>query len=180
MEVRRFDIEGLALIVPRLFEDHRGFFMESYNQREFQAAGIACTFVQDNHSFSKKNVLRGLHYQAGEAAQAKLLRCTAGEIFDVAVDIRPDSPTFGKWQGVVLSAVNRHQFFIPAGFAHGFLVLGGTAEVQYKCSQLYSSAHERGLMWNDPGIGIEWPLRGDPVLSPKDGGYPPFADLDRP
>jgi dTDP-4-dehydrorhamnose 3,5-epimerase len=159
---------GVKLLAPTVIEDDRGFFMESYNRRVLAGLGITHDFVQDNHSRSSRGVLRGLHYQLGHA-QAKLARVTRGRVFDVVVDIRRGSPTFSKWIGFELSEENRHCLFAPEGFAHGFLVLSEVAEFQYKCSDFYSAANERGLPWNDPAVGIEWPLDGlRPVLSDRD------------
>jgi len=168
-------LPGVKLIEPEVHEDHRGFFMESYNRRRFSEIGITENFVQDNHSRSARGVLRGLHYQLGRA-QAKLVRATRGRVFDVVVDIRRGSPTFGRWAGAELSEENRLQFYAPAGFAHGFLVLSEAAEFQYKCSDFYSAADERGLPWDDPGIAIEWPLAGlEPNLSERDRGWVPLS-----
>lgn len=166
------DLTGVALLEPVVFGDDRGFFMETWNRRTFEGLGIDCDFVQDNHSRSAQWVLRGLHYQVTRP-QAKLVRVVAGEVFDVAVDLREDSPTFRRWTGVHLSAANRRQLYVPAGFAHGFLVLSESADLLYKCSDFYDPSGERGLAWNDPAIGIAWPLPGDvrPILSPKDGAY---------
>ena len=150
-------IKGLALIEPKVHGDERGYFMESYNYRDFAEAGIDCTFVQDNQSSSKKGVLRGLHYQI-EHPQAKLVRVIRGEVFDVAVDLREGSATFGKWFGVRLSEENKKQFFVPAGFAHGYLVLSDYAEFCYKVTDFYHPGDEGGMLWNDPEIGIEWPM----------------------
>ena len=149
-------IEGLKVITPAVFGDERGYFMETYNYNDYKAAGIDMEFVQDNQSSSKKGVLRGLHFQINYP-QDKLVRVVSGEVFDVAVDLRPGSETYGKWFGVVLSAENKKQFFIPKGFAHGFLVLSESAEFTYKCSDFYHPGDEGGLAWNDPEIGIEWP-----------------------
>ena len=150
-------IQGLALIEPKIHGDERGYFMESYNYRDFAEAGIDCIFVQDNQSSSKKGVLRGLHYQI-EHPQAKLVRVIRGEVFDVAVDLREGSATFGKWFGVRLSEENKKQFFVPAGFAHGYLVLSDYAEFCYKVTDFYHPGDEGGLLWNDPEIGIDWPV----------------------
>ncbi len=150
-------IQGLTLIEPKVHGDERGYFMESYNYRDFAEAGIDCTFVQDNQSSSKKGVLRGLHYQI-EHPQAKLVRVIRGEVFDVAVDLREGSATFGKWFGVRLSEENKKQFFVPAGFAHGYLVLSDYAEFCYKVTDFYHPGDEGGLLWNDPEIGIDWPV----------------------
>ncbi|MGC8777273.1 MAG: dTDP-4-dehydrorhamnose 3,5-epimerase [Candidatus Caldatribacteriaceae bacterium] len=168
-------LEGVVLIEPTLFEDERGFFMETYSFRDFQELGLGVTFVQDNHSFSRKGVLRGLHFQR-EHPQGKLLRVVRGAIFDVAVDIRQNSPTFGKWYGVELSAENRRQLYIPPGFAHGFLALSD-ADVLYKATDYYHPGDEGGIIWNDPDIGIAWPLVGEPVLSPKDQGWGGLREL---
>ena len=173
LEVKTYPIEGLKLVKPKVFRDARGFFLEAYNQSAFEAIGIDCFFVQDNHSQSVKNTLRGLHFQVKQA-QDKLVRVVQGEIFDVAVDLRPDSRTFGQWEGVVLSAENHLQFFVPKGFAHGFQVLSDTASVIYKCSDFYSPQDERGLLWSDPDLDIAWPGKGPPTLSEKDRNNPTF------
>jgi dTDP-4-dehydrorhamnose 3,5-epimerase len=168
MNVVRTGIADVLILEPKVFADDRGFFFESFNQRVFEAAvGGPATFVQDNHSKSKKNVLRGLHYQV-EQPQGKLVRAVSGAIYDVAVDIRGNSPTFGRWVGVELSADNKRQLWIPAGLAHGFLVLSDTAEVLYKATDYYAPAHERTILWNDPTLGIAWPLDGQPLVSGKD------------
>jgi dTDP-4-dehydrorhamnose 3,5-epimerase len=168
MNVVRTEIADVLILEPKVFEDDRGFFFESFNQRVFEAAaGGPVTFVQDNHSRSKKNVLRGLHYQV-EQPQGKLVRAVSGAIYDVAVDIRPSSPTFGRWVGVELSADNKRQLWIPPGLAHGFLVVSETAEVLYKATDYYAPAHERTILWNDPTLGIPWPLKGQPQVSGKD------------
>lgn len=150
-----------------MFEDSRGFFLESYNQRVMAELGIVAPFVQDNHSCSSSSVLRGLHYQI-QQPQGKLIRVIAGEIFDVAVDIRKSSPTFGQWFGLVLSARNKLLLYVPPGFAHGFLVVSERAEVLYKTTDFWAPQHERCIIWNDPDLGIEWPLTAPPILSPKD------------
>jgi dTDP-4-dehydrorhamnose 3,5-epimerase len=161
-------IPEVLVIEPQVFGDDRGFFYESYNERAFaKATGIDVRFVQDNHSRSARNVLRGLHYQLRQP-QGKLVRVTAGEIYDVAVDIRRGSPSFGKWASVVLSDTNRKMCWVPPGFAHGFLVTSDHAEVQYKTTDYYAAEHERCIAWNDRSLGIAWPLRGEPVLSAKD------------
>mgnify|MGYP000860841630 CR=1 FL=1 len=172
------DVEGLCVVEPAVFGDHRGYFMETYNQRDFAENGIDAVFVQDNQSKSGRGTLRGLHFQKAYP-QAKLVRVLSGEVFDVAVDIRPGSATFGKWRGVVLTAENRKQFYIPRGFAHGFLVLSEEAEFAYKCDEFYHPEDEGGLLWNDPALGIEWPGLRDlkPVLSEKDRGNPGFGAL---
>jgi dTDP-4-dehydrorhamnose 3,5-epimerase len=168
-------IPGVFLLKPKVFEDSRGWFYESYREDRLRELGIADRFVQDNQSFSSRDVLRGLHYQLGHP-QAKLVRVLHGEVFDVAVDIRRGSPTFGRWFGEILSGSNRLQMYVPRGFAHGFLVLSDTAEFLYKCSDFYAPAEERGISWNDPRVGIAWPLAGrTPVLHPRDAAYPPLA-----
>jgi dTDP-4-dehydrorhamnose 3,5-epimerase len=160
-------IEGVIIVDAKAFGDQRGYFTETYKKSDFVAAGIDCEFVQDNQSASVKGVLRGLHFQK-EHPQAKLLRVIRGSVFDVAVDLREGSSTFGRWEGVVLSAENHRQFFIPRGFAHGFLVLSDGAEICYKCDDVYHPNDEGGLIWNDPDIGIEWPaLDGDETLDPE-------------
>lgn len=181
---RRTSIEGVVVVDVKSFGDDRGYFMETYKKPDFERGGISCDFVQDNQSKSTKGVLRGLHFQI-EHPQAKLVRVVSGSVFDVAVDLRADSPTFGQWEGVVLSAENRRQFFVPRGFAHGFLVLSDQAEFCYKCDDVYQPGDEGGLMWNDPDLAIAWPpLQGDEtfdaskvVLSEKDGKHPPFSEL---
>ena len=174
-------IEGVTIVDLKSYGDDRGYFMETYKQPDFVAGGIDVDFVQDNQSSSVKGVLRGLHFQINHP-QSKLVRVVSGEVFDVAVDLRPGSATYGKWEGVVLSAENKRQFFIPRGFAHGFLVLSDTAEFCYKCDDIYHPNDEGGLMWNDPEIGIVWPaMQGDEVfdeskiiLSDKDKVHPAF------
>lgn len=168
-------LQGLVLIEPRVFEDPRGFFLESYRKDLFAANGIDCDFVQDNHSRSKYGTVRGLHFQSAPG-QAKLIRCTHGAIWDIAVDIRPKSPTFGRWTGVELTASNRLMLFIPIGFAHGFAVLSEDAEVQYRCSAYYNAATEAGFRWNDPRIGVEWRV-SDPILSARDQNSPSFGEI---
>ena len=162
-------IEGLCVIEPAVHGDARGYFTETYNQKDMEEAGLTMQFVQDNQSRSKKGVLRGLHFQT-KHTQGKLVRAIEGEVFDVAVDLRQNSPTFGKWEGVVLSAENKKQFYIPEGFAHGFLVLSDRATFQYKCTDYYAPEFDGGVMWNDPDIGIKWPLEGieEVLLSDKD------------
>lgn len=172
---RRLEIPDVIMIEPGVFRDERGFFMESYKHSEFAAFGIKERFVQDNHSRSKKEVLRGLHYQNPPRAQGKLVRAVSGEIFDVAVDIRKGSPTYGRWVGVNLSEENMRMLYIPAGFAHGFLTLSDVADVMYKTTDEYSPEHEAGIIWNDPEIGIKWPL-DEPVLSPRDARWPGLRD----
>lgn len=179
MEFIPTSIPDVALIKPKVFEDPRGFFMETYREDRFASGGIPERFVQENHSRSQRGVLRGLHYQI-RRAQGKLLRVIAGEIFDVAVDIRRASPTFGRWIGIILSAENRHQLWIPAGFAHGFYVTSDYAELVYKVTDYYAPEWERSIMWNDPAIGIEWPLAGNaaPILSKRDSEATPLADAE--
>ena len=157
---------GIVLVEPRIFRDHRGMFFETYHAQKFAEAGILPAFVQDNHSLSAKNVLRGLHYQI-QHAQGKLIRATRGEVFDVGVDLRRSSPTFGKWFGTLLSADNQRTMFLPPGFAHGFCAHSDAAEVTYKCTDLYAPQHERTLIWNDPSIGVPWPVQ-NPILADKD------------
>ena len=169
MKATPLKIPDVVLIEPKVFGDERGYFFESFNQAAFnQAIGYEVQFVQDNHSKSQKGVLRGLHYQLPPKAQGKLVRVIQGEVFDVAVDIRKDSPTFGQWVGVILSAENKRQLWIPAGFAHGFITLSETAELLYKTTDYYAPEYERCIAWNDPEIGINWPLDQTPVLSDKD------------
>ncbi len=177
MQVEKFGIDGLALITPDVFGDNRGFFMESYNIDKFKAIGITDVFVQDNHSRSVKNTLRGLHFQT-EPGQAKLLRCVRGVIWDVAVDIRPNSPTFGQWYGVELSEDNKKIFYIPIGFAHGFCVLSEEADVLYKVSSVYNGKTEDGIAWDDPDFAVKWPVN-TPVLSDRDLGNQSFADYKK-
>lgn len=168
MKVIETHIRDVKIIEPRVFRDERGFFLESYNAKKLAAtAGIHEHFVQDNHSRSTKNVLRGLHYQI-QQAQGKLVRVISGEVFDVAVDIRRSSPTFGQWVGVLLTGDNFRQLWVPAGFAHGFLVVSDEAEFLYKTTDFYAPEHERCIRWDDPAIGIDWPLTGEAILSAKD------------
>ena len=172
-------LAGVLVIEPAVFGDARGAFFESWNRRAFsQLVGRDVDFVQDNHSISARNVLRGLHYQLDPRAQGKLVRVVAGEVFDVAVDLRRSSPTFGRWTGERLSASNRRMMWIPEGFAHGFLVLSETAEFLYKTSDYYAPEQERTLLWNDPAVGVQWPLVGAPVLKPKDAAGTPLAAVD--
>lgn len=172
------EIEDLYVIEPTVFGDHRGYFMETYNQKEFEEASLDMIFVQDNESRSKKGVLRGLHFQKTKP-QGKLVRVIEGEVFDVAVDLRRSSKTFGQWYGVLLTAENKKQFYVPEGFAHGFVVLSETATFVYKCTQLYDPTDEGGLMWNDPEIGINWqiPEGMEILLSDKDKKNPALKDL---
>ncbi len=178
MQFKPMAISDVLVIIPDVFGDERGFFMEVFQSRKFSEAGIPAPFVQDNHSRSKQGVLRGLHYQI-KHAQGKLVRTIAGEIFDVAVDLRKSSPTFGEWVGTHLSADNKYQLWVPPGFAHGFYVLSDWAEVLYKTTDFYAPEFERTLLWNDPDIGIQWPfLNGQsPVLSSKDKNGKPFKLL---
>jgi len=176
-EFKKFDIPDVILIEPKIFGDSRGFFVETYKYSDFKNAGINANFVQDNHSKSQKGVLRGLHYQKNPGAQGKFLRCIRGEIFDVAVDIRKGSPHYGKWAGAVISEENKKMIYIPPGFAHGFLVLSDTAEVLYKTTGEYSPEHERGIIWNDPAIGIDWKIE-NPLLSDRDKKLPLLKDAD--
>ena len=162
------ELPGVLVVEPRVFADARGFLFESYNRRSFrEATGIDVEFVQDNHSHSVRHALRGLHYQIRQA-QGKLVRVVVGEVFDVAVDLRRSSPNFGKWTGVTLTAESKRMVWIPGGFAHGFLVLSEEADVLYKTTDFYAPAHERTVLWNDPQIGIRWPLRQEPLLADKD------------
>lgn len=168
MNIISTDIEDVLIIEPRVFGDERGFFFESYNQKAFaDKAGITDDFVQDNHSRSEKGVLRGLHYQI-QQTQGKLVRAMVGAVYDVAVDIRQSSPTFGQWVGCLLSAENKKQLWVPPGFAHGFVVVSDVAEVLYKTTDFYAPQHERSIVWNDPAIGIDWPIDGEVTLSKKD------------
>lgn len=180
MQVRRLAILDVLEIVPQKFGDDRGFFSETYSAQKFRDAGIALDWVQDNHSLSRaKGVLRGLHYQAPPAAQDKLVRVIRGKIFDVAVDIRHGSPTFGKWVSLIVSADDWNQILVPKGFAHGFVTLVPDTEVIYKVSTPYAPEHDRNIRWDDPDIGIDWPLEGaSPVLSPKDAKAPALSGLD--
>jgi dTDP-4-dehydrorhamnose 3,5-epimerase len=175
VEFLRTSIPDVVVVKPRVFGDERGFFLESWQEAKFAAAGIDARFVQDNHSRSSRNTLRGLHYQLRQA-QGKLVRVTRGAAFDVAVDIRRSSPTFGKWIGMELSATNREMLWVPQGFAHGFLALEDDTEFQYKCTDYYAPEHERAIAWNDPDLAIQWPLRADesPTLSAKDAAAASF------
>jgi dTDP-4-dehydrorhamnose 3,5-epimerase len=178
MNVTPCAIPDVLLIEPKVFGDDRGFFYESFNEREFhKATGLDLKFVQDNHSKSAKGVLRGLHYQV-EHAQGKLVRVVAGEVFDVAVDIRPGSPTYGRWVGEILSADNKRELWVPPGLAHGFLVLSESAEFLYKTTDYYAPTHERAIAWDDPTLAIDWPLGGNaPLLSVKDAAGAAFKSL---
>lgn len=178
MIVAETDLPGVKLLTPRVFGDDRGFFLESWNAKVFADAGLDVAFVQDNHSRSAKGVLRGLHYQLNNP-QGKLVRVTSGAVFDVAVDIRRASPHFGRWTGHVLSADNKQMLWIPPGFAHGFLVLSDSADFLYKCTTLYDPPSDRGIAWDDPDIGIDWPLDGaTPLLSAKDAAAPRLAGAE--
>jgi dTDP-4-dehydrorhamnose 3,5-epimerase len=178
MHIQKTAIPDVLIIEPKVFGDERGFFYESFNQKTLaDVAGITDSFVQDNHSSSAKNVLRGLHYQVKQP-QGKLVRVVVGEVFDVAVDVRRSSPTFGKWVGVHLSAENKRMFWVPKGFAHGFLVLSDYAEFLYKTTDFYAPEYERSILWNDPDLGIAWPLDGQPVLSAKDMAGVPLKDAE--
>lgn len=177
IKVTPCDIKGLYVIEPTVFKDERGYFMETYNQNDFHEAGLDMVFVQDNQSMSVKGVLRGLHYQK-QYPQGKLVRAVRGTVFDVAVDLRTGSETYGKWFGVVLSAENKKQFYIPEGFAHGFLVLSDEAEFSYKCTDFYHPGDEGGMAWNDPEIGVEWPIEEgmELIISEKDQKWGGFRD----
>lgn len=178
LQVESCPIAGLLLIRPSIYTDHRGYFYESFSRKDYREAGIESDFVQDNQSFSKKGVLRGLHYQKSPHAQAKLVRVAVGAVYDVAVDLRPGSPNFGEYYGVELSDSNQLQFFIPRGFAHGFLVLSESALFQYKCDEYYHPQSESGLLYYDPAVGIAWPDPGVPIeVSPKDLRLPLLKDL---
>ena len=171
-------IEGLVIIEPQVFGDNRGYFMETYNQKTFNDAGLDMVFVQDNESKSKKGVLRGLHFQK-QFSQGKLVRCTQGAVWDVGVDLRKNSVTYGKWAGVELTAENKKMFYIPEGFAHGFVVLSDEATFNYKCTNLYHPEYDAGIRWNDPDIGVEWPIDGlgDLLLSDKDMKQPFWKEI---
>lgn len=179
MNIIKTKLAGVFIIEPSVFGDHRGWFTESYNKEIFEKAGLNLEFVQDNHSFSaKKGTLRGLHYQLTPKAQTKLVRCTKGSIYDVAVDIRKDSATYGQWFGIELTAENKKQLLVPKGFAHAFMTLTDDVEVQYKVDELYSPENDRGIIWNDPDIGIDWPMDVTPVLSTKDEKAPLLKDAE--
>ena len=175
MNVLETDLPGVLVFEPKVFGDERGFFMETWREDRYEAAGLPARFVQDNLSFSRRGVLRGLHFQNPDQ-QGKLVYVLQGEVYDVAVDIRVGSPTFGEWTAVILSAENKRQFYIPEGFAHGFLVTSDTALFAYKCTATYNAKAEAGVLWNDPQIGIEWPVEV-PVLSEKDLAVPPLAEM---
>lgn len=179
MRVLNTDIEGVVIVEPKVFGDERGYFMESYSERDFEAhTGLNVCFVQDNESCSKRGVLRGLHFQKEPYAQAKLVRVVRGRVLDVAVDIRPESPTFGKYVMTELSGDNHRQMFVPKGFAHGYVVLEDDTVFQYKCDELYHPEAEGGIAWNDPQIGIEWPIaEGEVILSEKDKNRPLLSEI---
>ena len=178
-EFEKLEIDGVILVKPKVFGDDRGFFMESYKKSEFVRNGIDADFVQDNHSKSTKGVLRGLHYQALPMPQAKLVRCSKGKIYDVAVDLRKNSNTFGKWLKVELSEENKHMLFIPQGFAHGFVVLSDEAELLYKTDTEFSPEHDRGLLWNDETVNVDWHVDFEPILSEKDKIQPRLQELNK-
>ncbi len=175
MNITRTSLPEVLLIAPRVFGDDRGFFFESWNARAFAAAGVDATFVQDNHSRSRRGVLRGLHYQI-EHAQGKLVRVVEGEVFDVVADLRRSSPNFGRWYGATLSAANKAMLWVPPGFAHGFLTLSESADFLYKTTDFWFPEHERTLLWNDPVLGIEWPHAGAPILAAKDAAGTPLRE----
>jgi dTDP-4-dehydrorhamnose 3,5-epimerase len=178
MNIIPTEIPDVLIIEPQVFQDERGFFFEAYNHQKFaDKAGIAINFVQDNHSYSKQNVLRGLHYQIKQP-QGKLIRVISGTIFDVAVDLRKSSPTFGQWVGCELNTLNKRQLWIPSGFAHGFVVLSATAEVLYKTTDFYAPQYDRCIIWNDPDLAIDWHLVSPPILSAKDAAGKPFATAE--
>lgn len=179
MQATRLEIPEVVLFTPKFFGDERGFFFESFNQAVFEeATGIKRTFIQDNHSKSQRGVLRGLHYQLDPMAQGKLVRVVQGEVFDVAVDIRKNSPTFGQWIGEILSAENKKQLWVPEGFAHGFVTLSETAEFLYKTTNVYAPTHERSILWNDPDLAIDWQFADEPLLSGKDQQAIRFKDAE--
>jgi len=177
MKVQVTRIPGVLIVEPVVFGDDRGYFMESFNEREMRSIGIDAHFVQDNHSRSARNVLRGLHYQINQP-QGKLVRVVNGKIYDVAVDIRRNSPTFGKWVGVELSAENKRMFWLPPGIAHGFVVLSDSTDFLYKATDYYAPKSERTILWSDPDLGIEWPLAGQPILSAKDAAGKSFDEAE--
>lgn len=177
VNIKQLTIPGVFVIEPKCFEDNRGYFMETYHQQKYQKAGINQAFVQDNHSHSSRGVLRGLHYQL-KNPQGKLIYAVTGTIFDVAVDIRKGSPTFGQWTGAELSAENKRQIYVPQGFAHGFVVLSESADVIYKCTNLYTPGDEYGVLWSDPEIGIDWPVK-NPILSQKDLENPGLKEISK-
>lgn len=178
MKVTETTLLDVKILEPKVFGDHRGFFTESFNQQTFKEAGIDIEFIQDNHSLSKEpGVLRGMHYQLEDKAQTKLVRVTSGAIFDVVVDMRKGSPTYGKWEGFILSEYNHRQLLVPKGFAHGFCTITENVNVQYKVDELYSPEHDRGLAYDDPNLGIKWPM-SDFILSDKDKKHPLFKDAE--
>jgi dTDP-4-dehydrorhamnose 3,5-epimerase len=177
MKVQATQIAGVLIVEPDVFGDDRGFFLESFNERAMREIGIDAHFVQDNHSRSQHNVLRGLHYQISQP-QGKLVRVVSGTVFDVAVDIRRNSPTFGRWVGVELSAENKRMLWMPPGMAHGFIVLSDSADFLYKATNYYAPEFERTILWNDPGLGIRWPLASEPILSLKDAAGKTFRDAE--
>jgi dTDP-4-dehydrorhamnose 3,5-epimerase len=176
VKVLATDLPSVLVIEPVVHRDARGFFLEAYHADRYREAGIEATFVQTNQSRSVRNTLRGLHWQAGAYPQAKLIRAVTGEVYDVAVDVRPGSPTFGRWAAVHVSADNFRQLYVPAGFAHGFCVLSDVADVEYQCSAIYDAASERGLKWDDPDLGIPWPV-SDPIVSERDQRHPSLKAL---
>lgn len=178
MKIQPTGLQGVVVIEPEVFSDARGYFLETFNAKVFAEAGIGEQFVQDNQSHSKRGVLRGLHYQK-EQVQGKLIRVLLGEIFDVVVDLRPESSTYGKWSGINLSAMEQKAIWIPKGFAHGFYTLSETADVAYKVTEFYAPQHERVMLWNDPDLAIRWPIRGEPILSEKDKAGHPFREFGR-
>lgn len=179
MKITETELDGVYIIEPKIFGDHRGWFMETFNNNIFKKKGLNIDFIQDNQSFSaSKGTLRGLHYQLNPKAQSKLVRCTKGAIFDVAVDIRKNSDTYGKWFGIELNSENKKQLFVPKGFAHGFMTLTENVEVQYKVDELYSPENDRGIIWNDPTISIDWPVNITPILSDKDEKALSFIKAD--
>ena len=177
MKAQATQIPGVLIVEPAIFGDDRGFFLESYNEKEMRNIGIDAHFVQDNHSRSQRNVLRGLHYQISQP-QGKLVRVVSGKVYDVAVDVRRDSPAFGKCVGVELSAKNKRMFWLPAGMAHGFVVLSDSADFLYKATEYYAPKFERTILWNDTELGIEWPLTGQPILSAKDAAAKTFREAE--
>jgi dTDP-4-dehydrorhamnose 3,5-epimerase len=180
MEIIKTKIEGLLIVKPQVFEDERGYFFESYNKERFKNAGLDLSFVQDNESKSQKNVLRGLHFQRPPYAQGKLVRVVKGAVLDVAVDLRKESPTYGQWEAVELSEENKLMYWIPPGFAHGFLTLRDETVFTYKCTNVYNRESEGSILWNDPEIGIDWQIKDTPILSEKDKQAPRFRDFVSP
>ena len=175
-EFQKAELNGVLLVTPRVFPDERGFFMETYKESDFRKSGIGETFTQDNHSMSKKGVLRGLHFQYPPAAQGKLVRVMSGAVWDVAVDIRKGSPSFGRWYAVELSSANSRMIYIPPGFAHGFVALSDDVHLLYKCTVEYDAALDAGIRWDDPDIGIQWPVK-NPAVSDKDGALPLLGEI---